>query len=79
MQVRKYRPKQEPRSASPVVIRKRLVMPQDSLKNVPSKVDTFRPNYEPGGGDVEVNLAYLFSIYKISYLKYAVCFIQDFR
>jgi hypothetical protein len=54
MQVRKYRPKQDPRSASPVVVRKKLVMPQDSLKNVPSKVDSIRPNYEPGGGDVEV-------------------------
>ena len=77
MQVRKYKPKQEPRSASPVVIRKRLVMPQDSLKNVPSKVDTFRPNYEPGGGDVEVNLAvFIFSIN--SYLKHAVYFILRF-
>lgn len=59
MQVRKYRPKQDPRSASPVVVRKKLVMPQDSLKNVPSKVDSIRPNYEPGGGDVEVILILL--------------------
>ena len=64
MQVRKYRPKQEPRSASPVVVRKKLVMPQDSLKNVPSKVDTFRPNYEPGGGDVEVTFFFFYYLNK---------------